>query len=221
MLIWANKSDVNSKLEIDMRTMYGLPFTKVFKAWEFSVILRQIQRHFGDRKDISILDFGVGVSPFGAYLNYLGYQPITCLDKVRGDHYKMNQEEYNKRYDVRIKYIKTDIVSNYDGKHDVIFSASVLEHVENKTIIEVMRTIYKHLNPGGLIIHVVDYDEGLNVKELIENCGVPISYKPEETPGCKEFKEPPEYTWWITWKKRRMEISRLAFFNEKQMEDKP
>ena len=210
MLIWANKNEINSKMINTMIMMYGKEFPiKDFKPWELSVIFRQIQRHFGERKDVSILDFGAGTCPFGAYLNHIGYQFVTCLDLEKGWFPELTQKIYNEKYDACVKYVKTDITQGYDEKHDVIFSASVLEHIADKGI-EAMRVLSGHLKPGGLFIHVADYGRGVDFKKLIDNCGISISYKPEETPGCKEFKNPPEYTWW---NKRR--LSSVAFFNER------
>lgn len=209
MLIWANKNDTNTELTNNMRKIYGKNSIKGFKPWELSIILRQIQRHFGKRKNISILDFGAGVSPFGAYLTHLGYQDVTCLDKKRGWHREINEKRYNEKYNASVKYVKTDITSNYDGEHDVIFSASVLEHIGENARVKIMQVLFKHLKPGGLIIHVVDYDKGVDFKGLINNCGMLISHKPEETPGCEEFKEAPSNAWFIDGE------SRVAFFNEK------
>jgi len=59
------------------------------------------------------------------------------------------------------------------------------------------------------------YDFGVDVKKLIENCGVPISYKPKETPGCEEFKTLPEHAWQAMCPKAKRMVSRIAFFNEK------
>jgi len=217
MLIWARKDETNMELTNGMRKLYGRRSIRGFKPWELSIILRQIQRHFEERKDISILDFGTGKSPFGAYLNHLGYQDVTCLDIKRGWHRKMNEGRYNREYNASVKYVKTDITQDYDGNHDVICSASVLEHIEAKKRIDVMRALVKHLKPGGLFIHVVDYESTksvVNFKDLINNCSIPISYNPGETPGCKEFAGPPKYTWWIIHLEIRM-LTRVAFWNEK------
>ena len=209
MLIWANEKEINTEMVNTMGIMYGKEFElKCFKPWELSIILRQIQRHFGDRKDISILDFGAGASPFGAYLNHAGYKSVTCLDIEKGWHPEIDQETYNKKYNAHVKYIKTDVTQDYYGyKHDVIFSASVLEHMRNKAV-KVLRSLSESLDPNGLFIHIVDYDKGINFKDLIDNCGISILYNPQETPGCKEFKGPPEYTW------LEKGESRIAFFNE-------
>ncbi|MCK4828723.1 class I SAM-dependent methyltransferase [bacterium] len=216
MLIWANRNEINAELVEAMDTMYSNDKIKGFKPWELSTILRQIQRHFGKRKDMSILDFGAGASPFGAYLNHIGYQFVTCLDIKRGWHPEINEESYNKKYDAHVKYFKTNIVSNYVGYHDVIFSASVLEHIKRrKKRIEIMKALAKHLTPGGLVIHIVDYGDNVNIKELIDVCGVSISYKPEDTPGCEEFVGPPEYAWLVMHNRIQLK-SRTAFFNERQ-----
>lgn len=219
MLIWANKKEIDLEIIEPIAKMYREKLNienlrSALKAWELSIIFRQIKRHFGDRKDISILDFGAGVSPFGAYLNHLGYQDVTCLDIKRGWHREINQKTYNEKYNASVKYVKIDISSNYDAEHDVIFSASVLEHIEAKKRIDIICALARYLSPGGLFIHVVDYNRGVNFKKLIDNCGLPISYKSEETPGCREFKNPPEYAWWIPSKKKIL-LSSVAFWNEK------
>jgi len=215
MLIWADRNEINFEMVKTMNAMYRSKKSKGFKPWELSVILRQIQRHFGERKDISILDFGAGKSPFGAYLNHLGYQFVTCLDIKRGWHPKINEESYNKKYNSHVQYFKTDVASNYTEYHDVIFSASVLEHVKRrKKRIEIVRALAKHLSPGGLVIHIVDYDDGVNIKELIDVHDIPISYNPEDTPGCEEFVGPPEYSWLVMHNRVQLR-SRTAFFNEK------
>jgi len=216
VVIWPNKNEINSEVinQIAKLNSKKLGYRydnlkELLKAWELSIILRQIQRHFEERKDISILDFGAGVSPFGAYLNHLGYYLVTCLDIKNGWHPEINQKIYNKEYNACVEYIKMDITLGYARKHDVIFSASVLEHIKDKGA-KALHSLSKSLKPNGLFIHIADYDKGINFKSLIDNCGIPISYIPEETPGCKEFKNPPEYTWW-----NKRGLTRVAFFNER------
>lgn len=218
MLIWANKNEINVKLidsieELRARAGFGcysIGWQTYLKAWELSIIFRQIQRHFGEKKDISILDFGAGSSPFGTYLNRIGYQFVTLLDLEKGWLPHVNQENYNERHDAHIKYVKIDVTQNYDEEHDVIFSASVLEHIPDKGF-AALRALSRCLKSGGLFIHVVDYPKKVHFKKLIDGCGIPISYKPEDTPGCEEFKHPPEYAWWCD--HRGTLITRVAFFN--------
>lgn len=220
MLVWANKNEINNKMLKLIETMYGKiagteNIREEIKAWELSVILRQIREHFGERKDISILDFGAGASPFGAYLNHIGYQFVTCSDKKDAWHRRMNQERYNEMYGSWVEYVITDFIPSYNKGYDVIFSASVLEHIRAKERVGIMRALSRYLKSGGLVIHVVDYDSGVNFEKLIDGCGIPILYKSEETPGCKEFKAPPEYTWWVMCEKRKKDKSCVAFFNER------
>lgn len=215
MLIWAKKNEVNIEVISSIEAFYNKRkklnnLKDILKGWELSVICRQIKRHFGKRQDISILDFGAGVSPLGAYLDCFGYKFVTCMDKEGGRHRKMNEELYNKIYGSYVTYIKRDVVSSYTGKHDVILSASVLEHIREEERLAVLQALWVHLAVGGLFIHVVDYDKGVDFKRLIDNNGISISYRPKETPGCKEFKRPPADAWMIKGE------SRIAFFNEKE-----
>lgn len=219
MLTWANKKEIDFKMIESMEAAHNgnlkiRNLRNILKAWELSIIYRQIKRRFGDRKDISILDFGAGESPFAAYLNHIGYQNVTCLDKKGGWHPEMNQESYNKRYNANVRYLKEDIIFRYIGQHDVIFSASVLEHIEEAKRIPILRALWMHLAMNGLFIHIVDHDKGIDFKELIDNCGLRISYNPEQTPGCAEFTGPPEYTWWRISRKTKT-VTSIAFFNEK------
>lgn len=216
MLIWADKNEIDIKMieSMDNENLKIENLKIILKGWELSIIYRQIKRHFGDRKDIAILDFGAGISPFGAYLNHVGYQNVTCLDKKGGWHPEINQESYNKRYNANVRYLKEDITFRYIGQYNVIFSASVLEHIGEAKRIPILQALWTHLAMNGLFIHVVDYDNGVDFKELIDNCGLRIPYKPEVTPGCKEFAGPPKYTWYYIHKKTRM-ITSVAFFNER------
>jgi 2-polyprenyl-3-methyl-5-hydroxy-6-metoxy-1,4-benzoquinol methylase len=216
MLIWADKNDVDIEVISIVQAIYNKRkelnnLKDLLKGWELSVIYRQIKRHFGERRDISILDFGAGVSPFGAFLNQSGYKLVTCLDKVRGRHRKINQETYNEIYGSSVEYIKLDVVTDYIETYDVIYSASVLEHIKGEwQRIDILRALSTHLAPGGLFIHVVDYDKGIDFEKMIDNCGVPIKYKTEDTPGHEDFKRPPDNAWFID------RESRIAFFNERE-----
>lgn len=223
MLLWANKNEVDIETIKPIGEMYSKEDGEEYlrnslKGWELSVILRQIREHFGKRKDISILDFGAGGSPFGAFLNRIGYQDITCLDKPDAWHPEINQETYNKKYGTCIKYIKTDITRGYNEEHDVIFSASVLEHIKGKGRHRIMQALSDCLKPGGLFIHAVDYGRGINFKKLINSCDLSISYVPKETPGCEEYEAPPKFAWMEWVEKRKKWKSCIAFFNERGCE---
>lgn len=219
MLLWAKKNEINMEIIRPIGEMYDKAvrikgLENFLKAWELSIIFKQIQEYFGSRKDISILDFGAGRSPFGAFLNHIGYEFITCLDLVNGWHPEINQEIYNKKHNACVKYVKTDVTKDHDEEYDVIFSASVLEHIKDRGI-GAMQILSNCLKPDGLFIHVADYDRGINFKKLINSCSISISYKPEETPGCEEFKAPPEDAWTEWEQKREKWISRIAFFNDR------
>ncbi len=230
MLIWANKKEINQTIikplaKIYKEKLHTRDLKNILKAWELSVILRQIRRHFGYKKSISILDFGTGISPFPAYLEQSGYKNVTCLDQLEGRYRWADQTEYNKLYGSSVTYIKTDKIKRSLGLFDVIYSASVLEHILDKNErIQILKTLARHLELGGLFIHVIDYKETLgkavqikNVRELIDGCDVPISRARERTPGCRQFIGAPSSTWWDHHRKATM-MTRIAFFNERENE---
>jgi len=222
MLLWANKNEINMEIIKPIEKMYGnalgaKSLKSLLKAWELSIIFSRIQKRFNGRKDISIIDFGAGSSPFGAYLNRIGYRDVTCLDKPRTWHPRINQKTYNEKFDACVTYVKENVAEGYDGEHDVIFSASVLEHIADKGL-RALGVLSKCLKPGGLFIHVADYGQGINFKKLIENCSLPISFEPKETPGCEEYRGPPGYAWMEWSEKRGAWTSRIAFFNERDCE---
>lgn len=227
MLIWANKKEVNQTLINPLSKMYGKKldtwnFGGILKSWELSIILRQIRRHFGYKKGISILDFGTGRSPFPAYLNHIGYKDVTCFDHPRGRYRGIDERTYNASYGSHVIYIKDTRVRRSLGRFDVIYSASVLEHITDKNErILTLKRLARHLKPGGLFIHVIDYKEidgkpvGIkSVKKLIDQCDVEVSYDRNFTPGCRQFEVYLAGVWWVPCKGGRM--TRIAFFNEKK-----
>jgi len=127
-----------------------------YKAFELPHIIKKIK----DGNYKTILDFGAGTSCLPAYLDNLGYD-VYCLDlpsNSSGWHPEVTEESYNKVYKSKVHYIKEDILTVPtcipDDTFDVIYSASVLEHIPNYE--EYLKILDKKLKKGGLHIHVMD-----------------------------------------------------------------
>jgi len=123
-----------------------------YKAFELPHIIKKIK----DGNYKTILDFGAGASCLPAHLNSLGYE-VWALDDGTW-HPEVNEFTYNNVYKSKVKYVVADLLKNPDcvpDKYfDVIYSASVLEHIPNYEAY--LKILDKKLKKGGLHIHVMD-----------------------------------------------------------------
>jgi len=161
MIYWATQEDVDDgeKIITELRKRYlptlnliGKDLLGDYKAFELPYIVRRIQEQKGKK----ILDFGAGTSCLPAYLDSLGYE-VWALDNGSW-HPEVNEKTYNETYRSHIKYIVDDILENPDcvpdDYFDVIYSASVLEHIPNYE--RYLNALNKKLKNGGLSIHIMD-----------------------------------------------------------------
>ena len=166
MLEWATKEKVNSEFYkntmAELRRRYvkivGDDNLTIYKEFELPYIIEKIKEQNGTK----ILDFGTGTSCLPAYLNSYSFD-ITCLDSPPdkgGWHPEVTEQTYNEVYKSKVKYIKTDILTDFDwcpdNFFDVIYSASTLEHIKYPE--KYIRILKKKLKKGGLHIHIIDYD---------------------------------------------------------------
>ncbi|GAJ01299.1 unnamed protein product, partial [marine sediment metagenome] len=63
------------------------------------------------------------------------------MDKVNGWHGEINKGSYNEKYDCSVEYIKANIIEDYIGGYDVIYSASVIEHIGEEARVAVMHAL--------------------------------------------------------------------------------
>lgn len=161
MVRWATQRDVDSGKEIitELRKKY-LPILDTigddllgdYKALELPYIVRQIR----ERNAKKILDFGTGTSCLPAYLDSLGYE-VWCLDDGSW-HPEVNERSYNETYQSKVVYIIADLLKKPncvpDEYFDVVYSASVLEHVKDYE--KYLKILDKKVKPGGFHLHVMD-----------------------------------------------------------------
>ena len=159
---WMNEEEIESEefraISDELKKRYakvaGIENLGTHKEWELPFIVLKIKEQNG----IRILDFGAGISPLGAYLHSLNYD-VTLLDLHDGWHKKIGEGEYNEMYDCLVRYPKLDILKDMwrPGDFDVIFSASVLEHIYKPEILPILNELKARLTPDGLHLHIVDH----------------------------------------------------------------
>ena len=162
MFEWATNKKVKSEFyteaikELQRRYLrfVGEENLSEYKEFELPCILENIFKK--SRK--TILDFGTGTSCLPAYLDFLGYEAWALDDGSW--HPEINKRNYNEVYGAGVKYVLADILKTPkcvpDNYFDVVCSASTLEHIKEPE--KYIEALNKKLKPGGLHIHLIDYD---------------------------------------------------------------
>ena len=105
-----------------------------------------------NKDNVSVLEIGPG---FGEFIEYCSDKGIKKIDIVERD--KSVITFLKKTYKIRNIFLNHDIWE-IDGKldmYDVIMMTQVLEHISQKDHINVLQTLYKHLNINGILIITV------------------------------------------------------------------
>jgi len=106
------------------------------------------------KSDLKVLDVGCGPGPMEEYLNFRGYKDVTALD------YSHEGLKIARSLVPGYKYIKCnikDIKAIIRRTYDLMFCCQVLEHVPGH--FQVIRDMYKMLNPGGVIVLSVPFGD--------------------------------------------------------------
>lgn len=163
------------------------------RAWEYPFIYRKIKEY---GKSINIMDFGCGVTFFPHSLTKLGHD-VTCVDndpvcrrdtKRAGEFYSENKKSTG-------GIIVPDLgIEDYShGEFDLVYSISVLEHIENPEVY--VDLFFNMLKPGGRLLLTMDIDlrgdsqiSALKLNLLKENI-----YEKFRLFGDFEFSHPKSY----------------------------
>jgi len=171
-----------------------------FKVWELPHIVQIVTKHF--EPPARILDFGAGKSPLPAYFDRLGYDAY-CVDlpEKRAWHPEVDEKAYNRAYGSEVTYFRVDIHKDRewikDNYFDVIYSASVLEHMSIRRQEWTIMDLLEKLRPHGIFLHVIDYPIVRRINTETDICKlikmvntqgkVTVGYDPKLTPGCDKF----------------------------------
>lgn len=169
MLVWEDinytDKDILNKIEDTGKEIGHLVYpnnepgeiwTFNFKKWEYPFIWSFLK----DKKNLDILDFGCGSSPFPQVL--AEYNKVTAVDTDEdGLILRVGKKKLASHMN-KVNYIFEDIQVVKD-KFDFIYSCSVIEHINPEilpVILEYLNGLLKH---GGRIVHIVDiYLQGFN-----------------------------------------------------------
>lgn len=103
-------------------------------------------------KNITVLEIGPGLGEFESYLND---KKVLGIDIADND--KSVIDFVSKKYKVKNKFL-VNRISNLEKRmsnYDLIFLMQVLEHLPISEYEVFLKTLYKHLKPGGYIVIVV------------------------------------------------------------------
>lgn len=104
------------------------------------------------KKNVCVLEIGPG---FGEFVEYCAERGIKKIDIVERD--KSVIAFLKKTYKIRNIFLNHDIweIDKKLDMYDVIMMTQVLEHISQKDHVNVLQTLYKHLNINGVLIITV------------------------------------------------------------------
>lgn len=119
--------------------------------WSVQYFKKNLLEHLGNNKNIAILEIGCGYGRYTKAMQESGYNNVKGIDISR------EQIEYA-REKLKIRNVEVADALEYlndEIKYDVIFLMDVLEHLELKYAITLLKKIHVSLVSGGkLVIHV-------------------------------------------------------------------
>ena len=133
----------------------GRYFFKHLKVWEYpfaSDWLGKLATKLG-KKTLRIMDFGCWLCPFPAYLARRGHEVWGVDDDSWGHIKRCNVTKHYPGVHWFIDDVRKLDVTGFDA----VISCSVLEHIEPKLRIELLRHLKGMLQPNGKQMHLVDY----------------------------------------------------------------
>lgn len=112
------------------------------------------------RPGAELLEIGAGEPSTAAMLSELGY-PVTVVDPYDGSgHGPTDYDRYVAQYP-RGSIVREALSGQTTGlasrQFDCVYSISVLEHLREPAIAGLFEGINRHLKPGGVSVHAIDF----------------------------------------------------------------
>jgi len=130
---------------------------KDFKVWEYPYIYSWLKRLGADNKKLKIMDFGCWMCPFPQFLAEEFDVEVWGVDNDDWkDIGKIGHNKVKKAYP-NVNYFFDDIEKIQETDFDAIFSCSVLEHIPQDIIPNILDCLKEKLSDDGKMLHIVDF----------------------------------------------------------------
>ncbi len=175
---YVDRKDLLRLIMDSSRNWLGFYTKTSIRAIEYPWMLERVMQ----ANPVRIADIGAGVSPLPILLGEKGCS-ITTIDFHSIKRELVNQSKWNEwgfldysEFVPSIKSYNLDVLRyRPEGKFDVIYSVSVIEHMPRKTWEQFIKWAAKWLKPGGRLILTLDlipgsellwnFSEGVEVEE--------------------------------------------------------
>ena len=180
----------------------------IYRLWEYVSLIELVGLHTlmnSEERSLRILDCGGCSSAVDFYLAEKGFQ-VCSIDL--NEYLVFNSNFIAQKKQLPLTNVKADMTKLpfADDSFDIVFSISVLEHIEKKLRFLALREMERIVSPGGFIFNTFDYGEyesivdikGINdIMELLKPvsssrvAGNPITsdldYLPKTAPAHGEY----------------------------------
>ena len=163
---------------------------------ELKVIAKDIVFLSDIKPDNKVLDIGTGTGriAFEVYKNIGEKGSVTGIDFEQQNIDFCNQKCKENGFDENIKFLNADLNNRLpfpDESFDIIYSRSVLMHIENKE--HVLKELFRILKPNGKILlhEVMFYDKLFRIHKFLDkNCEKYQKYKEIEELVRNDIDDP-------------------------------
>lgn len=152
----------------------------IYRLWEYLSLMELVgivDLDTSSAKKIKILDCGGCSSAIDFYLAERGFQ-VVSVDL--NDFLVFNGNHIAKKKQLPLENIKADFTQLpfEDNNFDIVFSISVLEHIDKKVRVEAIQEMERVVKPGGFIFNTFDYGGYIGKEEM--NYNIPHKYRKHE-----------------------------------------
>lgn len=117
------------------------------------------------RPNLRILEIGPGL---GEFLEFASSSFSPTIDLIDRDQATLSalKSKYRINRDWQVPAEEIGAIDAELGQYDLIFMSQIMEHVETKSIVGLLKTLDRHLRPGGHLL--VTVPNGANPLSIVE-----------------------------------------------------